>query len=77
MMKRSVTVEGKVTWLTKRRIQMGFWKIDTQKGKGRKSRNNEDCEKIVNAVSLTHCDITWEDIDQVSHLYFSLPYLAR
>ena len=37
---------------------------------------NEDCEKIVNAVSLTHCNITWEDIDQVSHLYFSLPYLA-
>ena len=38
---------------------------------------NEDCEKIVNAVPLTHCNITWEDIDQVSHLYFSLPYLAR
>ena len=31
---------------------------------------DEDCEKIVNAISLTHCNITWEDIDQVSHLYF-------
>ena len=40
-MKRSVTVDGNVTWLTKRGIRMGFWKIGIWKGKGRKSRNRK------------------------------------
>ena len=49
MIKRSVTMEGKVTWLTKRGVRTGFWKIGIRKGKGRKSHNT--WEQALNKVS--------------------------